>query len=87
MYIVYILESQKNGRWYIGHTANLEERLAIHNSGKVILSAPYAPYGVIHKEEFATKSEAAKRERQIKRSGIIRKAIKNRIKRERLNIF
>ena len=84
MYIVYILESEKSGRWYIGHTANLEERLIMHNAGRVKSSAPYIPYMIIYQELFVTKSEATKRELQIKRSGIIRKAIRGRVTRERL---
>ncbi|MHA1939504.1 MAG: GIY-YIG nuclease family protein [Candidatus Thorarchaeota archaeon] len=34
MYYVYILQSLKTARLYIGHTDNLTRRLAEHNSGR-----------------------------------------------------
>lgn len=67
MWIVYILQSEKFGRYYIGHTANLEKRILDHNSGKTRSTKGYAPYSLVYKEEFSTKSEAYKREMQIKR--------------------
>ncbi|WP_367119222.1 GIY-YIG nuclease family protein, partial [uncultured Mucilaginibacter sp.] len=35
MFYTYILQSTKSGRYYIGHTSNIEERLERHNTGKV----------------------------------------------------
>ena len=35
MYYVYLIESLKDGRYYIGQTNNLEERLKYHNRGNV----------------------------------------------------
>jgi len=67
MWFVYILKSEKLGRHYIGCTANLEKRLKDHNSGRTKSTKNYAPYGLIYKEEFITRSEAYKREKQIKR--------------------
>ncbi|WP_420846908.1 GIY-YIG nuclease family protein [Mucilaginibacter straminoryzae] len=32
-FYTYILQSQKNSRFYVGHTANLDERLNRHNNG------------------------------------------------------
>ena len=34
MYFVYLIESLKDGRYYIGQTNNLKERLKYHNKGK-----------------------------------------------------
>ncbi len=33
MYFTYILQSEKDGRYYIGSTNNLENRLKRHNKG------------------------------------------------------
>ncbi|MGZ3874020.1 MAG: GIY-YIG nuclease family protein [Mucilaginibacter sp.] len=33
MFYTYILQSTKSGRYYIGHTENIEARLEIHNTG------------------------------------------------------
>lgn len=79
MFFVYILESEKTGRWYVGHTENIVLRLAAHNAGRVKSSKPYIPYAVVYQEIFTTRSAAVKRELQIKRSGMIRKAIKSRL--------
>ncbi|MBC8216589.1 MAG: GIY-YIG nuclease family protein [Candidatus Marinimicrobia bacterium] len=35
MYYVYIIKSTQESHWYTGHTSHLENRLKIHNSGKV----------------------------------------------------
>ncbi|MEK9156998.1 MAG: GIY-YIG nuclease family protein [Patescibacteria group bacterium] len=83
MFTVYILESQKNGRWYIGHTEHMQERLLLHNAGRVRSSAAHIPYVIVHQEMYEMRSTAIAREMQIKRSGIIRKAIKNRLQREK----
>jgi putative endonuclease len=80
MFFVYILESTMNGRWYIGSTSDIKKRLEKHNQGGVKSTKPYKPYKLIYKEEHDSKEKAVKREYQIKRSGIIRKTIKNQIK-------
>ena len=61
-YYVYILRSEKNGRYYYGMSSNLEKRLKSHNSGKVRSTKAYRPWVVHYIEVFATKSEALKRE-------------------------
>jgi putative endonuclease len=72
MYDVYILKSKIKDRYYIGHTNNLEKRLIEHNSGKTKSTKAYLPWEVIHTESYKTKSEAFKRELEIKsyKSGI-----------------
>ena len=78
-FYIYILESIATGRWYIGSTQDVDSRLQYHNSGRVRSSKPYRPYRLIYTESFLTRSEAVKREMQIKRSGVIRKQIKESI--------
>ena len=72
MYKVYILQSLKNKRYYIGHTKNLENRLAEHNSGRVRSTKAYVPWLVIYTEKRETRPEAYQREREIKnyKSGV-----------------
>ncbi|MBU0646052.1 GIY-YIG nuclease family protein [Patescibacteria group bacterium] len=72
MYYLYIIESIECGRWYIGISENPERRLREHNSGKTRSTKPYQPYRLVYSEEYKTKTEARKRELQIKKSGIIR---------------
>ena len=66
MFYVYILRSTSSGRYYIGHTSNLNQRINDHNRGKVRSTKAYLPWEVILYEEYLTKSEAYKREIQIK---------------------
>ena len=72
MYCVYILKSLKSKRYYIGHTGNLQRRLTEHNSGKTKSTKGYVPWIIVHTEIYKTKSEAYKREKEIKsyKSGI-----------------
>src|SRR3989344_1444957 len=65
MYTTYILENYR-GKHYIGSTDNLEKRLEYHNSGKSEWTKKHRPWKVVYTEEFSTRSEAAKREREIK---------------------
>ena len=60
------MKSKSSGRYYIGHTSNLNLRIKDHNRGKVRSTKAYIPWEVILYEEYLTKSEAYKREMQIK---------------------
>ena|SRR5579871_4693394 len=67
MFSTYILKSIAKDWYYIGHTANIEERLRQHNNGQSRATKPYKPFALIYKEDFDTKGEAFTREQQIKR--------------------
>jgi putative endonuclease len=66
MFYCYVLRSQKSGRRYIGSCENLAERIRRHNAGDSKATKPGAPWVLIHNEGFATRSEAAQRERYYK---------------------
>lgn len=57
-----------DGTLYCGYTNDLEKRVNTHNRGK---GAKYTrrrtPVKLVYSEEFKTKSEALKREHQIKK--------------------
>ena len=66
MWCVYLIEN-KEGKIYIGHTANVDERVKRHNQPKGCLwTQGRGPWKVIYTEEFETKAEAIKREKKIK---------------------
>ena len=65
-YYVYIIQSQKDLSYYIGYSSNLESRLDYHNSGRQRYTRNKIPYKLVHSEEFDNKTEALKREKQIK---------------------
>ncbi|MBN1927891.1 MAG: GIY-YIG nuclease family protein [Prolixibacteraceae bacterium] len=63
---MYILKSLKDNRHYIGSTSNVEKRLAFHNSGSQRSTKSRIPFILIYTEEYNDRSQAEKREKQIK---------------------
>jgi putative endonuclease len=66
MFTAYILFSKKLGKYYIGSTRDFKTRIRRHNSGRVKFTKYGRPWVLAHKEEFQTRAEAYKREREIK---------------------
>jgi putative endonuclease len=66
MFKVYILKSIKHGKYYVGHTHDLNDRLSRHNSGQNKSTKSGLPWQIIYTEELETKQEAYKREFEIK---------------------
>jgi putative endonuclease len=64
---MYILRSSSTGRFYVGHTQDLAKRLLEHNHGRVPSTRDRGPWELFHAEEFRTRSEASRREPQIKK--------------------
>ena len=66
MFTVYVLRTNKNSL-YIGQTSKLEARLKKHKEGK---GAKYFrlidSFELVYKEEFDSRSEALKREYELK---------------------
>jgi putative endonuclease len=66
-FCVYILQSESNGRYYVGQTQNLEDRVAYHQANYSKYLKNRGPWKFVHFEKFATRVEAARRENYIKR--------------------
>ena len=67
MFTVYALFSPSHQKIYIGYTSDLEQRLLSHNSlGKKGWTIKYRPWKLAYTEEFETKKEAMRREKQLK---------------------
>ncbi|SOD11600.1 GIY-YIG nuclease family protein [Pedobacter xixiisoli] len=66
MFYTYILQSEKSGTFYVGHTEDMIARLNRHNQGAVTSTRNKGPWKIVYLEEFATKIEANKRELEIK---------------------
>ncbi len=64
---VYILQSQSSGRFYVGQTDDLEDRLVRHNEGRVPATRGRGPWIVVYVEKHATRSLACQREQEIKK--------------------
>lgn len=66
MFFLYILYSETLSKYYVGHTNNYLERLERHNRNGIKFTTAGQPWILVYKEQFETKEEAAKREREIK---------------------
>ncbi len=65
-HFVYIIESKRNGRYYIGSSADPKRRLLDHNAGKVKATLHLLPWILVYTEEFAEPRTARQREWQLK---------------------
>lgn len=66
MYFVYVLHSLKDGKFYIGFTANLDQRLADHFQGRVKSTKNRLPLRLIYYEAYCKEKDARGREKFLK---------------------
>ena len=69
-FFVYIIQSETTGKIYTGQTADIPRRLSQHNDpdNRLTLHTKRhkGPWKSIHIEEYPTRSEAMRRERELK---------------------
>jgi len=65
-YYVYVLQSLKDGKYYIGSTADVSKRIEFHNAGLQRSTKHRIPFKLILVEKYDSKSKALKREMQLK---------------------
>ena len=58
MFNIYAIESLARKLIYIGHTADIDQRLKYHNSGYVKSTAQDRPWILVALEKFESKNEA-----------------------------
>jgi len=67
---VYILVSESSGQTYVGQTENLQRRLTEHNDPgnrrTLHTKRRPGPWRLLHSEQFSSRGEAMKRERELK---------------------
>ena len=68
MYYVYILQSLKDKRLYVGYTHDLKRRIDEHHQGKVKSTHARHPLKLMCYEAYLTKKEAMRREEFLKTS-------------------
>ena len=75
MFITYVIKNSENKKIYIGYTSNLSERIARHNNilknkakSYTSKNAGKGTWNVVYSEEFLTRTEAIKREKELKSS-------------------
>ena len=67
MFYTYIIYSKSKDKYYTGYTENLKFRLELHNSGGSRSTKSGSLWKIIYYEVYKTKSEAVKREYEIKK--------------------
>jgi putative endonuclease len=76
MFFVYVIVSETKGlRFYVGLSANVDRRIAEHNSGKTRSTKGYRPWKFFFSEEFPNRVVAREREKYYK-SGSGKESIK-----------
>jgi len=80
MFYVYVLQSEKDNKLYIGFTSNLKERIKNHNLGLNASTKYRLPLKLIYYEAYLNEKDARLKERFYK-SGrgheVINKMLKN----------
>ena len=66
MFYAYILYSEVRSKYYVGYTSNLEERLKKHNTNHSGFTGHTGDWQIVWVQSFTEKSDAVKREKQIK---------------------
>ena len=67
MGIVYILQSEKNGKYYIGSTTDLNRRIFEHNSGKTKSLKYLLPMRLLFQQSFESLIAARRMEIKLKK--------------------
>ncbi len=75
MYHVYVLQSLKDAKTYVGYTEKIERRMQEHNAGKSLATKHRRPLKLLFTETFDTAKEAKRRELYWK-SGAGRRKLK-----------
>jgi putative endonuclease len=67
MYTVYVLFSKDHNKIYVGYTSDLEARLRSHNKlATKGWTVKFRPWEAVYTEVYNIKSEALKREKELK---------------------
>lgn len=66
MYYVYVLQSEKDGKFYTGFTIDLEGRFEEHQRGGVSSTKERRPFKLVYFEGSLSKKDALKREKYLK---------------------
>ena len=66
MYYIYIIQSQKNSKYYTGSCHDIDLRVERHNAGATPSIISGRPWKLVYSESYENNSDALKREREIK---------------------
>jgi len=76
---VYVLQSERDGNFYVGYTKNMAKRTEEHNKGNVKSTKNRLPMKLVYWEGCLNQNDATQREKYLKTTWG-KRYIKNRIK-------
>ncbi len=79
MYYVYVLQSEKDKKFYTGFTEDVYKRLDQHNSGQVASTKRRRPFKIVYFEASMNFQDALHREKYLKTT-YGKRYIRNRLK-------
>ena len=66
MYYTYVLQSEKDEKFYVGFTKDLKQRFELHKKGRVESTRNRRPLKLIYYEACASREDATNREKHLK---------------------
>ena len=79
-FYVYIIGSNEpRKRTYVGWTTDINKRLKAHNTSKGAKFTRGSQWKILHKEKLETKSDAMKREVELKKDKVFRSHLRQNI--------
>ena len=79
-FYVYIIGSNEpRNRTYVGWTTDISKRLKAHNTSKGAKFTRGSQWKILHKEKLETKSDAMKREVELKKDKVFRSHLRQNI--------
>jgi len=66
MYYVYVLYSEKDDNFYVGHTSDLRGRVRLHSDGRVESTKHRRPLNLVYYEACIDQKDALHREKYLK---------------------
>ncbi len=66
MYYTYVLQSEKDNKFYVGFTKDLKQRFEQHQKGRVDSTKDRMPLTLIYYEACISQEDATKREKYFK---------------------
>jgi len=79
MYYVYVLQSKKDRKFYVGYTADLRKRMEHHSRGVVESTRNRRPLELVYYEACVKQQDALHREKYLK-TAYGKRYIMNRLK-------
>ncbi len=79
MHYFYILKSQIDKKLYRGFTGNLRRRFDEHQNGRALSTKNRRPFSLVYYEAYRSKTDATRREQQMKLNAKAWSQLKRRI--------